>query len=248
MKIITNADDLGESAATNHAIFELMQEGLVTSATVLANGAAVKEAACRIPDFPHCSFGAHLNLTEFRPLTDARRLGELVGADGNFNASVRKHSHLAALKKPILDELCAQVEHLRSLGLPVSHLDGHHHVHTIPALFPVLKAVQRRFGIRKVRRSRNLYGASELPPRTLRLKKVLFNWLLKHWYPTVTTRWFTGLEAFCEARIRIHGRTHSVEIMLHPGGVGALAETALLRQLGQASNFRAQLISYNDLA
>ena len=69
MRIIINADDLGISQEVNDAIFGLMAEGKVTSATILANGPAVEEAARRVAEFPECSFGVHLNLTEFKPWT-----------------------------------------------------------------------------------------------------------------------------------------------------------------------------------
>lgn len=72
-QIIVNADDLGISSEVNDAIFGFIRSGLVTSATMLANGPQITEAAVRVREFPECSFGIHLNLTEFKPLrTDSR--------------------------------------------------------------------------------------------------------------------------------------------------------------------------------
>lgn len=68
MKIIVNADDLGMSEPVNEAIFQGMQLGTITSATVLSNGPAVRAATKQLHLFPKCSFGVHLNLTEFEPL------------------------------------------------------------------------------------------------------------------------------------------------------------------------------------
>ena len=65
MEVIVNADDLGMTPETNKAIFESMEQGSVTSATLLANGPFVEEACDQLSRFPHCSFGAHLNVTEF---------------------------------------------------------------------------------------------------------------------------------------------------------------------------------------
>ena len=43
--IIVNADDLGMSAAVNEATFDLMSRGRISSATLLANAPAAREAA-----------------------------------------------------------------------------------------------------------------------------------------------------------------------------------------------------------
>ena len=247
MKIITNADDLGADAATSEAIFALMREGLVTSSTILAGGLGVADACRRSADFKQCSFGIHLNLTEFRPLTEVRGLGQLVGADGNFNASVRHLRQLGALRPAIYAEFCAQVARVQSLGVRISHLDSHHHIHTVPALLPVIKAVQKRFGLRKVRISRNLYTPAGRPSRVLQFKKVVFNAVLRHWFPSVTTDVFTDLESFAAASPVFLDRVRSIEIMLHPGGIGDPAETIALRQLAATSDFSSRLMSYHDL-
>lgn len=68
IQIIVNADDLGLSAEVNEAIFRAMEAGVITSATMLSNGSAVIPAARILHRFPNCSFGVHLNLTEFRRL------------------------------------------------------------------------------------------------------------------------------------------------------------------------------------
>jgi hypothetical protein len=67
--VIVNADDLGMSREVNDAIFELMSRGRISSATILANAPATRDAARRAQAFPRCSFGVHLNLTQFEPLT-----------------------------------------------------------------------------------------------------------------------------------------------------------------------------------
>src|SRR5690349_11238443 len=80
--VIINADDLGMSERVNEAIFDLMAQGRVTSATVMANGPAFRHAISGISRFPACSFGAHLNLTEFAPVTGGPDAALLTGAGG----------------------------------------------------------------------------------------------------------------------------------------------------------------------
>src|SRR5690348_13237242 len=93
MKVIINADDLGISSEVNAATFELMSQGRVTSATLMANGSAVEAAARCTKDFRHCSFGVHLNVDEFRPLTTHPGLQPILDADrrlvGNALRQVR---------------------------------------------------------------------------------------------------------------------------------------------------------------
>src|SRR5258707_593804 len=158
MKIIINADDLGVSAEVNEAIFALIAEGRVTSATLLANGPAVTEAARRLREFPRCSFGAHLNLSDFRPLTSHPGLRPILAEDGCFAGNrVREIPLRLPVRLGILQEWSAQVERLQGLGVPLSHFDSHYHTHTLPQLFPVMKRIQRRFGFRKVRLTSTLY-------------------------------------------------------------------------------------------
>src|SRR5437773_603222 len=122
MKIIVNADDLGINPQVNAAVFDLMSRGRITSATVLANGAAVKEAAREIPKHPNCSFGAHLNVSEFRPLTTDEGLRPILGEDGCFAGNALRQARItAALRGAMFGELNAQVERLLALGIPVSH-------------------------------------------------------------------------------------------------------------------------------
>jgi chitin disaccharide deacetylase len=248
VRIITNADDLGADVETNRAIFALMAEGLVTSASVLANGRATGAACQQSHNYNGRSFGVHLNLTEFSPLTAASGLGGLVGGQGDFCGAVRSVSNLRQLRRGIFEEWCAQVERVAGFGVRISHLDSHHHVHTVPALLPVLKAVQRRYGIRKVRISKNLYTREQQPHRTLRLQKVLFNTALRLWVRTRTTHVFTDPQGFYESRALIQKRQWAVEVMLHPGDLGGPQEASLLRRVvAEDPEVEDSLCSFHEL-
>jgi len=224
-----------------------MAEGLVTSATILANAPATEEACRESVRYPGRSLGVHLNLTEFKPLTGNPELVALMGT-GRGDGSVRHPRTLATRRRHIFDEWCAQVERIQSFGIAVSHLDSHHHVHTIPTLLPVVKAVQQRYGIRKVRISKNLYTRRERPGALLRFKKTLFNTVLRAWHKTVTTDVFTDLAGFDENRELIQRRGWIVEIMLHPGGENSEAESRQLRDPALSDAwFRRCLVSYQAL-
>jgi predicted glycoside hydrolase/deacetylase ChbG (UPF0249 family) len=249
MRVIVNADDLGISPTVNDAVFGLMGAGAITSATMLAVAPSVEEAARRVGEFPKCSFGVHLCATEFRPLTDNPALAPIL-ADGVFNGQkIREVTITAALREAVADEWTAQVQRIIDLGVRPSHLDSHHHVHTVSGLFGALKRVQKRFGIRKARISATVYPANENPSRQLLAKKALWNSALRWWGRTATTRAFTSLEVFCNCAERGRGLgMKSIELMTHPGHPDFASETARLHAGWQRElPFPVDLINYNEL-
>ena len=80
INLIINADDLGSSHYIDSEIFNLMSQGLVTSATLIANGPSVETAVKLARQFPGKSFGVHLNLTAFLPLTKDAGLNVLLNS------------------------------------------------------------------------------------------------------------------------------------------------------------------------
>ena len=227
--LIINADDLGYSRAVNDAIFDLMEKGLVTSASLLANSPAVEEACKRIPSFPNCSFGVHLNVTEFRPLKDSPELAALQDESGEFvRGRIRRFSVEKSLGRAIFDEYCLQIEKLYSLGVDVSHIDSHHYVHSNPGMFGVLKRVQKRFGLRRVRISRNIYGSEENAGLRILALKATYNFFLRNYYRSKTTSGFTDFATFCQLATTNLLKHRSIEVHVHPGATVYDDETELL--------------------
>lgn len=250
--IIINGDDLGDGPEMDSAIFGLMARGRITSATILANGPSVESAAREASKFPACSFGVHLNVTQFEPLTSGGELRPLLDQDGRFAPDPRTVSLTQGLAAAIEAECNAQIRKLQCLGINVSHIDSHHHVHTHPPFFPLLKRVQRRFGIRRVRCGMNLYSPGLSVSRLMLLKKLIWKAALRSIYRTRTTDGFTSFLAFFRlletpARLR---RMRTLELMTHPGlrNREFPVETALLDTAWeQKVPFPVRLINYNDL-
>jgi predicted glycoside hydrolase/deacetylase ChbG (UPF0249 family) len=248
MRIIINADDLGYSDEVNDAIFSQIRAGCVTSSTILANGPRVKQAAHRLGEYKKTSFGVHLNISEFSPLTDPSRLRPVLTPTGVFAGNIRAVALTPTLKSAIFSEWCAQIELIQNLGIKLSHLDSHHHVHTIPELFFVLKRVQRKYGIRKVRRTRDLFAVGEELKPALRQSKALWNYALTHWYRTITTERFASFSTFYQQLQTRDQWPSTVELMCHPGNIGFESETALLgTSWRQRTGEWVDLISYNEL-
>ncbi len=248
MKIVINADDLGISRQVNDAVFELMRTGRITSGTLLANGPAVEDAAARSKGFPNRSFGAHLNLTEFRPITTGPELSPLLDDRGEFAGNLRDVRLTTALKQGIHAEWRAQLCRLQELGVAVSHLASQPQVHTLPALVPVLKRLQAEFGLRRVRLTKNWYAGGNRPAMGRLAAKGFWNFLLRHWYRTRTTTAFTSFEDFLAGCQSSSARWPSVELMAHPGSSGFALETSALGGDWQARlPFAIELVSYHSI-
>lgn len=229
----------------NTEIFRLMEAGVVTSATMLANSEAIEEAAAEIRRFPQCSFGVHLNLTEFRPVAPSRGLAPILDDTGRFKGNyIRQIAIGSALKRAIFTEWSAQIERLGALAITPSHLDSHHHTHTIPALLPVLRSVRKKYGIEKVRISRNVYVPSD--PLMLRMKKAGYNTALRWLAGFNTTALFSGLDMFLTTRNAAAG-ARSIELMVHPGSPDSEQESDALIEWVRNREPGVRLISYKEL-
>ena len=227
--LIINADDLGYSPGVNDAIFGLMEKGLVTSASLMANAPSVEAACERIASFPNCSFGVHLNVTEFRPIKDSPGLESLQDKSGEFvKGRIRRFSVEKSLEHAIFAEYCLQIEKLHDLGVNVSHIDSHHYVHSNPGMFWVLKRLQKRFGLRTVRISRNIYGPEDNSGPQVWALKAAYNFLLRNYYRSETTSGFTDFATFCQVAKDKKLRRKSIEVHVHPGATHYADETGLL--------------------
>jgi predicted glycoside hydrolase/deacetylase ChbG (UPF0249 family) len=247
--VIVNADDLGMSHEVNEATFDLMATGRISSATIIANAPATREAASHVSRFPKCSFGVHLNLTQFEPLTGGSGARLLINERGQMSRANEIARPSSEWLRAVYREICAQIERVASLGVSISHLDSHHHVHTRPLFFPALKEAQRRYKIRRVRLSKNFYASGQPLPAGLLWKKRTYHWALKSMYRTHTTDAFTELTTYYRADAARRRSTARIELMVHPGAADSAEETAILDSDWIArTDPPAQLISYAQLA
>lgn len=253
MKVIVNGDDLGLSKDVNDRTLDLMTQGLITSVTLLANAPEIEDAVQRIPASVNCSFGVHLNLTEFSPLTPKKKwedLREVITSSGKFAGEnvLRNVPITAGMKNAFLNEWRLQVRKLLTMGIEISHFDSHNHIHTMPSLFFVLKQLQEEFKICKVRTTWNLYPRCAPPGWKVALKKRLWSMALQSYYPTRTTSVFTSLAVFYEWAKAESLKAKSVEVMVHPGHPHFEEETRLLeKDWRRELIFKTELTTYRDL-
>jgi len=255
VRIVVNADDLGKSETLNEQIFDGLRRGVITSATILTNGPATEHAASKLSRYTHCSFGVHLNLTEFAPLCDDshRALSPIVDDAGRFREGAIHSVRLTPqMLRGIYREWCGQIEKAMTLGVAVTHLDSHHHVHTIPAIYPVLLAVRNRYKIRRIRLSMNVYpAASARRSGFVRVQKAVFNFALRR-AGFMTARLFTDLGTFIDNFAACCPEKNVIELMVHPGSgamnPAAQREAALLRGYWpDALSYPVRLITYRQV-
>lgn len=157
LKIIINADDLGISHEVNKKIGYGLAKGYLSSSTIMANAPAFEDGIRIAKLFPQKSFGVHLNLIEFSPLTSSALFSKygMVNSEGNFieGAVFTIKTFTEELKNAIYEELDAQIEHVKACGLIPSHIDSHQHTHTIYELRYIIEKLMKKHNIKHVRRS-----------------------------------------------------------------------------------------------
>jgi hopanoid biosynthesis associated protein HpnK len=152
--LVVNADDFGISRGVNRGIVEAYRNGLVTSASLMANLPSAEDALTRAAVCPDLGLGLHLTLTAGRPLLPPADVQSLVDEHGRFLVLGTFLSRLSTGKVRTDDvrrELTAQVEWANRHGLQPGHLDSHHHVHVHPLVAPVVVRIAREFGVGWVR-------------------------------------------------------------------------------------------------
>ncbi len=165
--LIVNADDFGLSKGQNYGIVEACRHGVVTSTTALVNGDAIEHAAALSRELPALGVGMHFVLTLGMPLTPMPALTR----DGVLGKWIWEMAEQGTLP---LDEIARELDcqfnrFVDLFGQEPDHIDSHHHVHMIPAIFPLVAEFARRKGValrvdRKEPVTRE--GGIELPPTT----------------------------------------------------------------------------------
>ena len=140
-RLIVNADDFGLARSVSTGIIDAYRAGQLSSTTLMVNMPGTEEAVGLAERHPGLGVGLHFNLTEGRPLTDAR---SLVDTDGEFllrGELIRRSARGHLRPDEITRELTAQLDRFVSLGLSPTHLDSHQHVHMMPTIFRAMAPV-----------------------------------------------------------------------------------------------------------
>lgn len=155
-RLIVNADDFGLTRGVNRAIAELYRGGAISSATLMATGAAFDDAVEISRELPEMGVGCHVVLTDGVPVSAPETIPTLLGRNGvGLRSSLGAFARAALLgqlqQAEIEIEASAQVTRLLDAGVWPTHLDTHKHTHMFPAVLRPLLRVAEHFGIRSIR-------------------------------------------------------------------------------------------------
>ena len=244
-KLIVAADDFGLTNRVNEAIGIACRDGIVTTASLMVTTPAFESAVDIARGEPNLDVGLHLNLTEGSPVANPSTVSTLADS-GMFRyrhpfklatALFRKKVHISHLER----EIRAQIEKALDSELWITHIDGHKHVHLIPAVFQIICRVAPDYGIFAIRSARErtprlaLTLARNKRSRRQILMQFAFGKLIsaaafvsqrktaqpvpvapKRFYG-ITQTGFLDLEAFADI---VHDLDEGVhELMCHPGFV-----------------------------
>jgi len=153
--LIVNADDLGWTEGVNQGIADAFRNGIVTSASMLANGAAFEGGLEVARCAPGLGLGVHLNLSDGVPLADRETVTSLLNDKGAFAGGPEslflRQMRRGLVLREVEIEWDAQIQKVRDAGIEPTHLDGHKHVHMLPGLFEVALRLAKRHSIGAIR-------------------------------------------------------------------------------------------------
>jgi predicted glycoside hydrolase/deacetylase ChbG (UPF0249 family) len=229
VRIILNADDFGLSDDTVVATVDAFEAGLLSSATIMPASPATERACAFARSRPEFSFGVHLTLVgdgDERPVSSPEDVPGLVDRAGQLHRTnnLRLRALFGAVdEEQVAREVQAQVEHVQSQGVAVSHVDSHRHLHKYG---PILRGLTRglsHVGLTRVRAVQDLYLRKPLVSVTRVLgsrwrRNVAERFATTdHFYMPATagdTDWRALLPLLSELPVRA-----TLEIGVHPGQI-----------------------------
>jgi chitin disaccharide deacetylase len=128
--LIIHADDLGISSSENNASIKAMDQGMVTSGSIMVMCPKFQEIVDYSKANPNADFGIHLTLTsewntyKWGPVLHPNQVASLVDSKGYFlkNSDELKNSFNA---DDVWNEFRAQIELGLRSGIDITHLDSH---------------------------------------------------------------------------------------------------------------------------
>ena len=251
--IIINADDFGRHAEINRAVEEGLVHGCLRSATVMPGGAAFAGAIDIARRHEELGLGVHFTLVDGHPILPPEEIPSLVGSEGDFlpdhTALLKRYLKGSINLEEVRRELAAQLQKVEATGIPISHVDSHQHMHTLPGIIDIVLDLAARAGIRAVRTSRTPLFAGAFGGLGQLVGRLGLSTLARlaackaHRRGLLTPDNFAGIvagEAVSEGEL-LHLIAHlpqgTTEVMMHPG----MKNDVLQEDSGWQHDFEAEL-------
>jgi predicted glycoside hydrolase/deacetylase ChbG (UPF0249 family) len=153
--LLVNADDFGMCHAVNEAIIRSLEEGIVTSCSVMVPCPWALHALAWLQEAPEVPFGVHLTSVSeqptyrWGPITCRAEVPSLVDEAGYFYPESRIDEFVDQVDVAELErEYRAQIEHVLNVGLRPTHLDSHCAIHTRrEEIFEMTLGLAREYGL-----------------------------------------------------------------------------------------------------
>ncbi len=145
--LVINADDFGRSPKVNDGILNVWQNGLVSSTTIMANFPAFSDAVDKIKKFK-IPAGLHINLTDGQPVSRPDVVPSLLDSNGQFFRKYEFYRRVILRRfnpDDIAAEVSAQLFRCINSGVELDHYDGHHHVHALKGVAPIVHTVMATY-------------------------------------------------------------------------------------------------------
>ena len=227
--IIINADDFGRHAEINRAVEQGLVHGCLRSATVMPGGAAFAGAIDIARRHEALGLGVHFTLVDGNPILPPSEIPSLVAEDGRFlpdhTALLRRYLKGGVNLEEVRRELAAQLRKVE----PISHVDSHQHMHTLPGIIDIALDLASSARIGAVRAPRTplfagaFGGLGQLVGRLGLSTLAQLAAVKAHRRGLAVTEHFSGIvagEAVSEAellKLIAHLPQGTTEVMMHPG-------------------------------
>ena len=143
-KLIINADDFGLSEGVNYGIISAYKSGVVRSTSTMANMPGFEHAMELLKENENLGCGVHMTMSCYKPVLS--NLKTIVDENGYFIRRITNEVIENMDLDEIYEEFCAQIEKVRA-KTNITHLDSHHHVHTLEKLRPVIERVLEKYDL-----------------------------------------------------------------------------------------------------
>jgi len=154
-RVIVNADDYGLARGVNEGIILAHRQGILTSASLMANTPGFEQAVELAKQNANLGVGVHLNILRGVPLSPAQEIRSLLSEEGRFCPDLFRLYRRLKLRKISLaeveKEMRAQIEKVLTAGIEASHLDSEKHVHLLKPLLRIVLRLGKEYRIPRIR-------------------------------------------------------------------------------------------------